>query len=66
MVPEHDTSSVQNKHICYRLLHLSLARATLEGMWNKAEEYLRSKVDEVAAGNPKNKMVTSRSVSTSR
>ena len=40
-----------------------LPRATLEGMWNKAEDYLQSNVDVVAApgGDPKAKMVTSRS-----
>ena len=41
----------------------TLPKATLEAMWNKAEEYLQSKVDVVAAsgGDPKAKMVTSRS-----
>jgi len=40
-----------------------LPRATLEDMWNKAEEYLQLSVDVVAApgGDPKSKMVTSRS-----
>ena len=41
----------------------TLPKATLEAMWNKAEDYLQSSVDVVAApgSNPKAKMVTSRS-----
>ena len=42
---------------------LSLPKAALETMWDKANEYLQSKVDVVAApgSDPKAKMVTSRS-----
>ena len=41
----------------------TLPKATLEAMWDKAEDYLQSSVDVVAApgSNPKAKMVTSRS-----
>ena len=55
--PKHMSISAADSNI------LILPKATLEGMWNKAEEYLQSKVDVVAApgGNSKVKMVTSRS-----
>ena len=41
----------------------SLPKATLETMWDKAEEYLQSKVDAMTApgSDPKAKLVTSRS-----
>ena len=41
----------------------TLPKATLEAMWDKAEEYLQSNIDVVSApgSDPKAKMVTSRS-----